>query len=516
MTLVGAGLRLVVLHDSLFADELSTDWIISGHGLAGVISTVHTDAEITPPLYFVLAWLATRIDLTPELLRSPSFVAGVVAIPMVYWLGLRTVGRQAATLASGITALSAFMIFYSTEARGYELMVVLVLASTLALLAGVDDGRARWWVAYAAGSCAAVYTHYTAVFALGAQLLWVLWAHPEARRAALLANLGAIVAFLPWFSGLIADLNSPTTNILGALEPFSIHTVRTSLERWSVGYPGAVGLGSVPGSVGLILIGSGVGLAIVGVGVCVRRRPRSGFVRIDRRLILIAVLALAAPVGEAAASLVGTDIFAARNLAVSWPAFALLLATLVSAGRRPFRLAAAVLLIAGLGIGAVRMLEPKHQRPDYRAAAEFIDNNSSPRDVVIDASVLSPGPFTGLDVALDPPRQVFRAGAPQEREHPFGVLDPILPPGTVVRGAVAAAHGGRVFLVSLHTDLAGAAAAHIAEQPAQVSRGPAYSQAARTLIEKPAQGYRLVETRIYPGIVPIEVRMYEKPRSRGT
>ena len=83
------------------------------------------------------------------------------------------------------------MIYYSTEARGYELMVVLVILSTLALLAGVDDGRARWWVAYPACACAAVYTHYTAVFALAPSFCGSCRAHPGARRAALLASLGA-------------------------------------------------------------------------------------------------------------------------------------------------------------------------------------------------------------------------------------------------------------------------------------------------------------------------------------
>ena len=100
ITVVGAAVRLVILHDSLFADELSTYWIISGRGLGGVISTVHTDAEITPPLYFVLAWLTTRLDLTAEMLRAPSFLAGVAAIPLIYLLGLRTVGRAAALVAS--------------------------------------------------------------------------------------------------------------------------------------------------------------------------------------------------------------------------------------------------------------------------------------------------------------------------------------------------------------------------------------------------------------------------------
>ena len=283
ITVVGAALRLVVLQDSLFADELSTYWVVSEHGLGGVISTVHSDAEITPPLYFVLAWLTTRLDLTAEMLRAPSFLAGVAAIPLVYRVGARTVGRTAALVAAAITALSPFMVYYSTEARGYELMVALALLSTLAMLVAIDDRRARWWVLYAASSCAAVYTHYTAVFVLGAQLLWLLWAHPEARRPALLANLGAALAFLPWISGLIADLNSPTTKILGALEPFDLHTVTIVLEHWSIGYPYRfVGLGSVPGTIGLILIGAGVAVAIASIAV--RGRPVRVVVRARRSL----------------------------------------------------------------------------------------------------------------------------------------------------------------------------------------------------------------------------------------
>ena len=101
-------------------------------------------------------------------------------------------------VAAALTALAPFMIFYSAEARAYSPAIALVLLSSLALLTAVRDPRARWWVAYGAASCAAVYTHYTSLFPLAAQLLWVLWAHPGARKAALLANAGAALAFLPW------------------------------------------------------------------------------------------------------------------------------------------------------------------------------------------------------------------------------------------------------------------------------------------------------------------------------
>ena len=201
LTLVGFGLRVAVAQQDLFADELSTYWIVATHDLGGVISTVNSDAEITPPLSFVVAWLSTQVDLSPEWLRAPSVLAGTLTIPLVFWVGARTVGRGAGLLAAALTTLAPFMVYYSAEARGYAVMIALVTLSTLAMLLAVD-GR-RWaWALYAAASAAAVYTHYTSVFVLAAQALWVLWAHPEARRPALIANAAAAAAYLPVGGGI--------------------------------------------------------------------------------------------------------------------------------------------------------------------------------------------------------------------------------------------------------------------------------------------------------------------------
>ena len=72
LTLLGFGLRVAVSQQDLFADELSTYWIVATNDLGGVISTVNSDAEITPPLSFVVAWLSTQVHLSPEWLRAPS------------------------------------------------------------------------------------------------------------------------------------------------------------------------------------------------------------------------------------------------------------------------------------------------------------------------------------------------------------------------------------------------------------------------------------------------------------
>jgi len=481
LTVVGVGIRVVVAQQDPFADELSTYWIVSTHGLGGVLSTVHSNAEITPPLSFVAGWLAARIHESPEMVRLPSLLAGAVTVPGVYLLGLRTVGRAAAVVATALTALAPFMIFYSAEARGYALMMAFVLLSTLTMLVAVDDRRTRWWVAYAACSCAAVYTHYTSVFVLGAQLLWLMWAHPEARKPALLANAAAVVAFLPWISGLLKDFDSPTTDILSALQPFDAAHVRISLEHWSVGYPySLVGLTELPGVVALVLLALAVIVAAAGVLLRARalRLP-------DRRTLLVLALAVATPVGAALFSAFGgTTLFSTRNIAASWPAFALALSALLVAAGPRLRFVAVGLAVASFAIGAWKVLDEQFGRPQYQAAANFVERNAGPRDVVIDeTAVLSPGPLSHIDPFLDRPGRVLRSRAPQEHDHPFTLFDRYVPRAEAARRAVAAADGARIFLV---TDLGSA------------------------LKPRSMGSYRLVETRRYDGIIKLAVQVYEE------
>lgn len=495
LTLLGLLLRLLVARQSVSADELATDWVVSAHGLGGVVSVVHGNAEITPPLFFVLAWLTTRIGHTPDLLRAPSLIAGTATIPVVYLIGLRSVGRRAALVAAALIAFSPFMIFYATEARGYGLMMFLVALSTLALLRAVDNGGRRWWVLYAACSCGAVYTHYTSVFALAGQLGWLFIFHPKARKPALLANLGAVVGFAPWITGFLNDVHSPTTKILSALEPFNFHAARQSLEHVAVGYPfifPTTGLRALPGDIALVLLAVAVALTLAGpLARLAGRGPRKPSVEATHhRVALVVVVALSVPVGEALASFFGTHLFGARNLAPAWPAFALALGALMFAEKRTrLALAAATLATASYGIGAVKMLDPSFQRLDYDSAARFIDRAAASGDVVIDRAVVSPGPYTGLERALKRPRRVFRTGKPQERDHPFNVFDAVVPIAEVNRSAFAAAGDGRVFVLSLLNP-------------------PSPGPPAATLNVNIPERYRSVETRRYPGIVTLLVTVY--------
>jgi uncharacterized membrane protein len=197
LVVAGFALRMIQMGNPLFGDELSTLWIIRNHGFFESISVVSSNAEITPPLYFMLSWLTTQLGSAPELVRIPALIAGTLAIPMSALLGYRTVGRTAGLLAALIVAISPYMTYFSANGRAYSLMICFLLGAVLSMLAAARTGRARWWIAFAACAALAMYSHYMGGFVLAAALVWLLVFHPDDRKPALLATVGAAVAYVP-------------------------------------------------------------------------------------------------------------------------------------------------------------------------------------------------------------------------------------------------------------------------------------------------------------------------------
>jgi hypothetical protein len=500
VTALGFALRIASFDQGLFGDELSTYWLVRDHAFGSMLSLVHSDAEITPPLYFIVAWLASKLGSAPDLIRLPSLIAGTATIPLVYALGARTVGRVAGAIAATVVAFSPFMVYYSTEARGYAVMIALVTLSTLALLAACESGRARWWVAYAVCSALAMYTHYTAAFPLAAQALWVLWAHPHRWRAMVLANIGAVILFAPWTSGLRADLNSPTNQILSALEPFNFPSVRHALGQWAVG-DANVSVRDVPGTAALVLIGAGFLAALLAsLARAVRwlkRRPSGLAARaraVPDGIVLVFLLALASPVGEALYSAISsTSLFGARNLNPSWPGLALAIGTIVAGAGPVVGVAAAVAIVGGYAVGATKTLEARYQRPNYPAVAAYLDGHVGPRDSIVDGFIFSPSPVTGLDVYLDRPH--LSPGAPSGR-HPRTGIEPIKPVGRLVKRGIRQARGGRLFEVT---------------PPASLVL-PGYRPTRFVVDRLLPRGSHVTAVRTFPGVVPLMVLTIRVPR----
>ena len=461
ITAVGFLLRLPSFEDALYGDEISTYYIVTGHSLGRVIDLLEGNSvELSPPLFFVLAWATEKLGDSAQLIRLGSLLAGTAAVPLTYLLGLRTVGRAAGLVGAALVALSPFLIFYSTEARAYALLMLLVLSSTLTLLRALETGRFHWWAAYAACSCAAIYTHQTSIFVLAAQCAWAFWTRPEARRALLLANAAAAVAYLPWLPTVIDSTDSPGTKVIGTLQNFDLHAIRTDLERWSIGHP-YLPVATLPGRAAAAMLLAGLAAGLLGLALRVRDVARDGGLpRPSASLILILALALANPLSLAVYSSIGDSVWDARNLTASTPALALAIGALVtSANWLLLRLAAVGLVVAALSIGAIRMLDSSSQRPDYDAAARFVAEAWGPRDALVEAPFFTPGPLTELgDVALPHAqgavpgrRRILRLGYPPLpavlRAPPYAPV-PVQSGEAVARRAADLTRGGTLFVAS--------------------------------------------------------------------
>jgi len=251
--------------------------------------------------------------------------------------------------------------------------------------------------------------------------------------------------------GLIADTHSPTLSILSALSAFTVHAARVDIEHWAIGFPYAqsnTGLARLPGVVALVLLG--VAALAVAAGLSYRVRSGSVVARPSSRLALVLVLVLATPLGECVYSAIGNHIIGVRDMAASWPFLALSGAALASAVGRRTGLLAGALAAAAFALGAVRMFEPRFERPDYAAAAAYVATHATTQDVVIDVEgvLLTPGPLTGFDVAYHGHSRVVRGGIPAERNHPFNFADRFVSLAAAEQQAVREAAGARIFVVA--------------------------------------------------------------------
>jgi uncharacterized membrane protein len=206
--LLAAGLRIVHLTQlSLWLDEGFTalyarqSWS-NVLGLDGFYSP-------HPPLYFALV-KAVAVPFSEEVAgRLLSAAAGIAAIPVLAALAWRLLGRRSAVVAAMVLALSPLHFYFSQEARMYALVVLLVALSYLALVSFEAAPSWRWATVYGVSVAAALYTDYSAAFALLPQVIIIAMVLDRHRRAALplvATCIGAGVAYLPWAPQVIESV----------------------------------------------------------------------------------------------------------------------------------------------------------------------------------------------------------------------------------------------------------------------------------------------------------------------
>jgi hypothetical protein len=253
---LGIALRLVARPNlPLWLDEAWTGAMVAQDSLRDVLHQTLLDANA--PLYFVVMHLSTLVlGISNEALRFPSLMFGALA-PLLALVPVKGIPRDARYLWCALMALWIPGIWYSQEARGYTMLLFLMMASAVAyarLLAQPDLRRATLWASIGA---LCILTHYHAALLLGCQGLAYLGLH---RRRAVRTWPAALV-FIPAFAWALMHL----PHVAEYADPRF-----TWFDRLALGdIPALVFfmLGDIPVAIGLI------GPALIPLLV---RAPRSG------------------------------------------------------------------------------------------------------------------------------------------------------------------------------------------------------------------------------------------------
>jgi len=360
VTVIAAALRLSTLDlQSFWYDEAFTPVHVLHASLGVTLSSVaHT--ENTPPLWYVLIWLWSRLFGTGMVaLRLPSALAGIATVPVAWAIGAELAGRRAALATAALVAVNPLFVWYSQEARAYALFVLVTAVALLCCLRAEREPTPRRLGAFAASAALALLTHYFAVFLVVPMALWLIRRRERLRAAApAMAALAAVaLALLP----LVAEQAGRGTQWIGA---WALSSRLAAIPQYYLtGYSGA------PLGHGVELLVALPILAGIAIAVWCRLDPRER----DGAALALALAAFAVVVPIVLA-LAGADYLAPRNLVAAMLPLTAGVGALLGA-RRAGRagVAAAALSVAAFAAVSIDVnLDTRLQRANWRAVAHAL------------------------------------------------------------------------------------------------------------------------------------------------
>jgi mannosyltransferase len=127
--------------------------------------------EANMSLYYLLLRFWLHLGNGEAFIRALSVILAVATVPAIYFLGRQVFDSRIGLIAAALLAVNAFHVRWSQEARGYSLMVLLCVLSTLFFVRALGEPSRPNRVAWILFSALAVYAHFFAGLLLCLQWL---------------------------------------------------------------------------------------------------------------------------------------------------------------------------------------------------------------------------------------------------------------------------------------------------------------------------------------------------------
>lgn len=259
LTLLAAAIRFARLErPPVLPDDAFTFWRVCG-SFREMVETLRDDG-FTPLHYEILWWikeggplpLGLRIVpggfyLTPEVMRFIPAVCGTLMPLAMYFLGRQLLTRRASLIAAGITATSAYMLWFSRDMKMYMPLWLFTTVCVGCLIWWLRTGSWTAWLAWIAAGLAAVGHHAVAMLVIGLTPLIALTARRFRWTTTLLMFAGmGIISAGP--AGYYLGFNKWTERS-GGIMPGATGNVKPDAD-WELS--GLGWIGTTPDSEGLI------------------------------------------------------------------------------------------------------------------------------------------------------------------------------------------------------------------------------------------------------------------------
>jgi mannosyltransferase len=240
ITLLGAALRLFRLgYQGLWYDEAFA-WAVASVDLKTSIEAILSDGN-QPPLYYSVLRLFLYLGRSEEIVRLPSAVFGILAIPLLYKIGRLCFGRKAGLVSALWLGLSPLHVWYCQEARMYTMVVFFSLGSVYFFLRLLYQNEGRLWAGFIVLTAAGYLTNYSAFLISLVQFAFIVCTFRLNYRLLRRWTVGQALALLPLLPWLVVLLTRESKSFgfgwipcPGPLDPLK------TLWNFSLGYTGTL------------------------------------------------------------------------------------------------------------------------------------------------------------------------------------------------------------------------------------------------------------------------------------
>jgi mannosyltransferase len=380
--LLGSAVRLYRLYyQSLWFDE-SLSMALASAPLKISIEATLAEGLQHLPLYYLLLRIFVWIGRSETVLRLPSAVCGVLAIPLIYQVGRRCLGQGTGLFAALLLAVNPYHVWFSQEARMYSLLMLSTLGALYFFLRLLRENRRSLWLGFIVFHAIGYCTLYFAFFIPLIEFAFILctWRiNYTILRRWTLAQFVAALTLSPW---IVAIFLSGYRNFgIGWIPRPQWYAPLQTLWNFSIGYTEVItplvavslvvfwlafvwGLVSATGdqAPARLLLSLWVGLPIAITFLMSFRRP----FYVDRYLIICLPAFLV---------LVARGALHPRPRLARWG------------------WALALLVASSIGLSRVYFDAEYYTKEDWRGAAQYIAQHEQPGDVIALRLAASALPF---------------------------------------------------------------------------------------------------------------------------